>query len=204
MPQSSASSSVPLHFAGRELGAISLFTGIPFILPEGQEWVQSRTGQKLAFDQFTSNRAPWEKQRVQNSNAMLMHLQAPDALDLPNRQHIEFSFDVYRTSLMQRVFPVVDPVLFWNTIDAAYKERFSGSDGAHVSSKACIFAFATFVSGLCNPCFLDQGKKLPRFDEESCVLKARYLLCQVLQEPPTLDGLQAVTMLVSPQYSNLS
>ncbi|KAL4760585.1 putative C6 transcription factor [Aspergillus foveolatus] len=195
MPQSSASSSVPLHFAGRELGAISLFTGIPFILPEGQEWVQSRTGQKLAFDQFTSNRAPWEKQRVQNSNAMLMHLQAPNALDLPNRQHIEFSFNVYRTSLMQRVFPVVDPVLFWTTIDAAYKEPFSGSDGAHVSSKASIFAFATFVSGLCNPCFLDQGKKLPRFDEEACVLKARYLLCQVLQEPPTLDGLQAVTML---------
>ncbi|KAL4742815.1 hypothetical protein BDV11DRAFT_202467 [Aspergillus similis] len=195
MPQSSASSSVPLHFAGRELGAISLFTGIPFILPEGQEWVQSRTGQKLAFDQFTSNRAPWEKQRVQNSNAMLMHLQAPNALDLPDRQLIEISFNVYRTSLMQRVFPVVDPVLFWTTIDSAYKERFSGSDGAHVSSKACIFAFATFVSGLCNPCFVAQGKELPRFDEEACVLKARYLLCQVLQEPPTLDGLQAVTML---------
>ncbi|KAL4753230.1 hypothetical protein BDW72DRAFT_201587 [Aspergillus terricola var. indicus] len=195
IPQSSASSSVPLHFAGRELGAISLFTGIPFILPEGQEWVQSRTGQKLAFDQFTSNRAPWEKQRVQNSNAMLMHLQAPNALDLPDRQHIEISFNAYRTSLMQRVFPVVDPVLFWTTIDLAYKERFSGSDGAHVSSKACIFAFATFVAGLCNPCFLDQDKKLPRFDEEACVLKARYLLCQVLQEPPTLDGLQAVTML---------
>ncbi|KAL3436209.1 hypothetical protein BDV09DRAFT_184381 [Aspergillus tetrazonus] len=195
MPQSSASSSVPLHFAGRELGAISLFTGIPFILPEGQEWVQSRTGQKLAFDQFTSNRAPWERQRVQNSNAMLMHLQAPNALDLPNRQHIEFSFNVYRTSLMQRVFPVVDPVLFWTTIDAAYKEPFSGSDGAHVSSKASIFAFATFVSGLCKPCFLDQGTNLPRFDEEACVLKARYLLCQVLQEPPTLDGLQAVAML---------
>ncbi|KAL4990828.1 hypothetical protein BDW68DRAFT_185335 [Aspergillus falconensis] len=195
MPQSSASSSVPLHFAGRELGAISLFTGIPFILPEGQEWVQSRTGQKLAFDQFTSNRAPWEKQRVQNSNAMLMHLQGANALELPDRQHIEISFNIYRTSVMQRVFPVVDPVLFWTTIDSAYQERLSGSDGAHVSSKACIFAFATFVSGLCNPCLLDQRKKLPRFDEEACTLKARYLLCQVLQEPPTLDGLQAVTML---------
>ncbi|KAL6239745.1 hypothetical protein BDW75DRAFT_227080 [Aspergillus navahoensis] len=194
MPQSSASS-VPLHFAGRELGAISLFTGIPFILPEGQEWVQSRTGQKLAFDRFTSNRVPWERQRVQNSNAILMHLQAANALELPNRQHIETSFNVYRTSLMQRVFPVVDPVLFWTTIDSAYKERLSGSDGAQVSSKACIFAFATFVTVLCNTCLVDQGEKLPRFDEEACAMKARYLLSQVLQEPPTLDGLQAVTML---------
>ncbi|RDW78587.1 putative C6 transcription factor [Aspergillus mulundensis] len=195
LPQASASSSVPLHFAGKELGAISLFTGIPFILPEGQEWVQSRTGQKLAFDQFTSSRAPWEKQRVQNTNAMLRQLQGSNALELPNRHDIELGFNTYRASLMQRVFPAVDPVLFWKTINSAYKERPSGSDGAHVSSKACIFAFATFVSGLCNPCLLDTGRVMPRFDEEACALKARYLLSQILQEPPTLDGVQTVIML---------
>ncbi|KAL4921499.1 hypothetical protein BDW62DRAFT_208466 [Aspergillus aurantiobrunneus] len=195
IPQSSASSSVPLHFAGRELGAISLFTGIPFIIPEGQEWVQSRTGQKLAFDRFTSNRAPWEKQRGQNSNGMLMHLQTAHAFDLPDRHLVESNFDTYRTSLMQRVFPVVDPVLFWTTINSAYKEHASGPDSAQISSRACIFVFAAFVSMLCNPCLLTQGRKMPRFDEETCVIKARYLLCQILQEPPTLDGLQAITML---------
>ncbi|KAL5343585.1 hypothetical protein BJX70DRAFT_385371 [Aspergillus crustosus] len=190
-----SASSVPLHFAGRELGAISLFTGIPFILPEGQEWVQSRTGQKLAFDQFTSSRAPWEKQRGQNSNTMLSHLQAPNAFDLPDRALLELNFEVYRTSLMQRVFPVVDPVLFWTTINTAYKQHASGSDTVNVGSKACIFAFAAFVSVLCYPCFLQIGREVPRFEEEACVAKTRYLLCQVLLEPPTLEGLQAVTML---------
>ncbi|KAL4779781.1 hypothetical protein BJX76DRAFT_351496 [Aspergillus varians] len=193
--QSSASSSVPLHFAGRELGAISLFTGIPFILPEGQEWVQSRTGQKLAFDRFTSIRAPWEKQRGQNSSAMLMHLRTPNAFDLPDRHLVEANFDIYRTSLMQRVFPAVDPVLFWTTINSAYSDEASSSEIAQVSSKACIFAFTAFVSMLCNPCLLSQGHKLPDLDEEASTVKARYLLCQVLQEPPTLDGLQAITML---------
>ncbi|KAL4869014.1 hypothetical protein BDV12DRAFT_185418 [Aspergillus spectabilis] len=194
LPQSSASS-VPLHFAGRELSAISLFTGIPFILPEGQEWVQSRTGQKLAFDQFTSSRAPWERQRGQNPSTMLMHLQSPNAFDLPDRSLLELNFEVYCTSLMQRIFPVVDPVLFWTTINSAYKQHASGADSAHVSSTACIFAFAAFVSILCYPCFLQQGREVPRFDEDACVAKTRYLLCQVLQEPPTLEGLQAVTML---------
>ncbi|KAL2855980.1 hypothetical protein BJY01DRAFT_231409 [Aspergillus pseudoustus] len=195
LAQPSASSSVPLHFAGRELGAISLFTGIPFILPEGQEWVQSRTGQKLAFDKFTSLRTPWEKQRAVTSNDMLAQLQSPQLSKLPDRHLLEFSFEIYRTSVMQRVFPAVDPVLFWSTIRSAYRERSSEHDRCPTSTKACIFAFAAFVGVLCSPCFLDHGQKLPRLDEEACLAKARYLLCEVLQEPPTMDGLQAVTML---------
>jgi hypothetical protein len=194
--QPSASSSVPLHFAGRELGAISLFTGIPFILPEGQEWVQSRTGQKLAFDKFTSLRTPWEKQRAVNSNDMLAQLQSPQLGELPDRHLLELSFEIYRTSVMQRVFPVLDPVLFWSTIGSAYRERSSESDRCSASTKACIFAFAAFVGVLCSPCFAAQEQKLPRLDEEACIAKARYLLCEVLQEPPTTDGLQAVTILV--------
>ncbi|KAL2854218.1 hypothetical protein BJX68DRAFT_254139 [Aspergillus pseudodeflectus] len=193
--QPSASSSVPLHFAGRELGAISLFTGIPFILPEGQEWVQSRTGQKLAFDKFTSLRTPWEKQRAVNSNDMLAQLQSPQLGELPDRHLLELSFEIYRTSVMQRVFPVLDPMLFWSTIGSAYRERSSESDRCSASTKACIFAFAAFVGVLCSPCFAAQEQKLPRLDEEACIAKARYLLCEVLQEPPTMDGLQAVTIL---------
>ncbi|KAL4803797.1 hypothetical protein BDV18DRAFT_153640 [Aspergillus unguis] len=196
IPQTSASSSVPLHFAGRELGTLSLFTGIPFILPEGQEWVQSRTGQKLAFDQFTPNRAPWEKQRGQNSNAMLIRLHASNSLDLPDRRLLEANFEAYTSSLMQRVFPVVDPVLFRKTINSAYKDSFAGHDGAQVSSKACMLTFAAFVSMLCNPCLTGGlGRKMPEFDEEASIVKARYVLCQALQEPPNIDALQAVIMM---------
>ncbi|KAL4882546.1 hypothetical protein BJY04DRAFT_226950 [Aspergillus karnatakaensis] len=190
-----SASSVPLHFAGRELGAISLFTGIPFILPEGQEWVQSRTGQKLAFDQFNSSRAPWEKQRGHDSSSMLTHLQSPNALDLPDRALLELSFEVYRTSVMHRVFPIVDPVLFWSTIKSVYKPRAPNAERSHVGAKACIFAFAAFVSVLCYPCFAQQGREIPRLEEEACIAKARYLSLQVLQEPPTLEGLQAFTIL---------
>ncbi|KAL2870733.1 putative C6 transcription factor [Aspergillus lucknowensis] len=193
--QSTTSSSVPLHFAGKELGVISLFTGIPFILPEGQEWVQSRTGQKLAFDKFTLLRAPWEKQQPLFPNDMLMQLQNPHSFDLPDRHTIEANFRIYRTSLMQRVFPVVDPVLFWTTIRSAYKERSAESDRAKVSTKACIFAFAAFVLVLCKPCLVNFGREPERLDKDACLAKARFLLCQVLQEPPTLDGLQTVVML---------
>lgn len=133
---------------------------------------------------------------------MLKHLQEPDVPDLPDRKLVQTNFEVYRTSLMQRVFPLAEPVLFWETIDSAYKNRPSRPDSAQLGSKACILAFAAFVSMICNPCLLSLGTKMPEFDEEACICKARYLVCQILQEPPNLDGLQAVVTLVcSPQPS---
>lgn len=108
-----SSSSVTLHFAGRELGAISLMTRIPFLLPEGQQWIQARTGQQISEDRLNMySRPPWEKQRALSSNRYLMSMQPQSMFELPDRHAVEVHFDIFRTTLMQRVFPIVDPMLF--------------------------------------------------------------------------------------------
>lgn len=186
-------SSVPLHFAGRELGVTSLITGIPFLLPEGQQWVQARTGQPIAFD---TARQPWEKQRALGSNSLLANMQTQNPFELPPENIVQVYLNVYSSSLMQRIFPAVDPVLFRDTIRSAYKQTRSSNHYGQASSKACVFAFIAFASILqCSG--EDYQSNLPPVDSEAFATKVHCLLPQFTHETPTLDGLQAVTMLVS-------
>ncbi|KAH8424855.1 putative C6 transcription factor [Aspergillus melleus] len=191
----SVSSSVPLHFAGREFGVVSLITGIPFLLPEGRQWVESRTGQKISFDKLCPSKPPWEKQRALSSNALLTSLQSHNVFELPDRHVVESRFDAYRWSLMQRVFPVLDCVLFIDTINAAYRSECLGGHSAPASVRACVFAFIAFSTFIQNPCFNPQGKELPSVDGEQNILKVQHLLPQILQEPTSREGLEALTML---------
>ncbi|KAA8650791.1 putative C6 transcription factor [Aspergillus tanneri] len=75
---------------------------------------------------------------------------------------------------MQRVFPVLDRVLFWDTIKVAYQNL---DQNAHY------------------PCLNTDGTDLPSIDGEECALKAQHLLPQILQENPSVEGIQALTML---------
>lgn len=159
--------------------------------------MQARTGQTIAFDKLSPPRPPWEKQRALSSNSLLRNLQAQNPFELPSEHVVQSYFDVYRTSLMQRIFPVVDPVLFRDTIRAAYQETPPSSHYSQASSKACVFAFTAFASIL-HPCGDDYPSiHLPPVDSEAYETKAQCLLPQFMQETPTLDGLQAVTMMVS-------
>ncbi|KNG90574.1 Zn(II)2Cys6 transcription factor [Aspergillus nomiae NRRL 13137] len=191
--QSSLPSSVPLHFAGRELSVVSQLTGIPFLLPEGQEWVQSRTGQKIDVDKLSPTRPPWEKQRALNSYAMFNDLQTGQIFDLPDRKVLELHLERYRLSLMQSIFPIVDYELFQETIDAVYQKPSPDSCYAESSLRGCIFAFLAFSSLIMNPCNEVTAPTPPPVDGEKYFMKAHLLVPQILQGTPTLDGVQAIT-----------
>ncbi|GAB1215274.1 hypothetical protein ATERTT37_004460 [Aspergillus terreus] len=198
LAQSSVPSSVPLHFAGRELGPVSLVTGIPFLSPSGRQWVQARTGQEVTFDKLSPTRPPWEKERAQRSNSVLMNLQSQGAFELPDRNVVERHFDLYQSSLMQRIFPVVDTVLFSETIKAAYQQPYASLAGQS-DKRACVFAFLAFSSFIGHPCHhpeLDPSKvNIPPIDGEVFVPKVQQFIPQLLQDPTTLDSLQAILML---------
>ncbi|KAB8237996.1 putative C6 transcription factor [Aspergillus alliaceus] len=195
LSQSSLSSSVPLHFAGRELSVVSLLTGIPLLLPEGQEWVQSRTGQTVDVQKLCPANPPWEKQRVQNSWAMLNHLKTGAIFDLPDREILKIHLERYRQSLMQSIFPIVDPALFQETMDAVYQQPQSDSCPSQSSLRGCIFAFLAFSSLIMNPCTEQGVPTPPPVDGERYFMKAHFMVPQILQGTPTLDGVQTLTML---------
>ncbi|PWY70919.1 Zn(II)2Cys6 transcription factor [Aspergillus heteromorphus CBS 117.55] len=191
-----ASSSVPLHFAGRELGSVSLFTGIPLLFPEGKQWVQSRTGQNVSVSKLvSSNKPPWERQRALSSNALVTNPETANSLELPQRELIDTYFSMYCRSFMRRVFPVLDVVLFRETIDLAYRQSRTKFSYGKASLKACMFAFSAFVSLLPPPEFLEEYRGLPPLDGEGYFTKAQCLVPQVLQETCSLEGLQVVSML---------
>lgn len=195
--QPPASSSVAVHFAGRELGVISLLTGIPFLLPEGQEWIESRTGQSISVDKLTPVRPPWEKERAQSSNELLMSMQAQKHFELPEWAVVQSYYQAFLNSnVMQRIFPVIDAVLFQETMNAAYHESHSRYSYGQAGIRACMFAFVAFVSRL--PPVKSQLGSFSRtpIDSEAMATKAEFLLAQVLQESSSLEGVQAVTLLV--------
>ncbi|KAJ5923844.1 hypothetical protein N7466_008031 [Penicillium verhagenii] len=198
-------SAVGLHFAGRELGVMSLLTGIPFLLPEGQEWIRSRTGQTISSEKLSPTRAPWEKERGRISNTILMDLRNDDLFELPDRRSVQVYFDSYkRSTVMRRLFPVVDVDLFAETIDEAYRQSHSSFEFGQASTRACIIAFAAFVARL--PPVVndirDPACVSLEIDHEVLASKAQFLLSQVIQEPASLEGAQAVTMLTLYEVSS--
>ncbi|KAL2012449.1 hypothetical protein VTN00DRAFT_5167 [Thermoascus crustaceus] len=179
-----------LHFAGYKLGDISSYNGIPFFSAEGQQWVQSRTGQTVTFEKLCAFGPPWQNQRSQDWNTALMELQMQGQWELPHRCIVEEFAAVYRTSVMRLVFPIIDATLFSETIKVAYYQPQASYYIGNASARACIYAFLAFASVLNM-----HGKTLPAVDSEGCALKAQCLLLQVTQETATVDGLQTVIML---------
>ncbi|CAL5869887.1 uncharacterized protein PFLUO_LOCUS4119 [Penicillium psychrofluorescens] len=198
-PSSSGSqppASVAVHFAGRELGVISLLTGIPFLLPEGQKWIESRTGQPISVDKLTPIRPPWEKERAQSTNELLMSMQAQKHFELPEWAVVQSYYQAFLNSnVVQRIFPIIDAVLFQETMNAAYHESYSHFSYGQAGIRACMFAFVAFVSRL--PPVKSQLGSFSRtpIDSEAMATKAEFLLAQVLQEPASLEGIQTVTLL---------
>ncbi|KAJ5112752.1 hypothetical protein N7532_000797 [Penicillium argentinense] len=196
-------STVGVHFAGRELGAISLLTGIPFLLPEGQEWIQARTGQTISRDKLSPTRAPWEKERGQSSHNLFTNLPNQNMFELPDWRVVRLYFEAYKSSLvMQRLFPVVDAELFEETIISAYQQPQSTFRVGQASTRACIMAFLAFTARLPPIKEFAQNSPLGNVDYDAMATRGQFLLSQVLQEPASLEGAQAATMLTLYELSS--
>jgi hypothetical protein len=122
-------------------------------------------------------------------------MQPQSMFELPDRQAVEAHFNIFRTTLMQRVFPIVDPILFPDTIKAAYSHSRLSAGRADV--RACTLAFLAFSSILQVPEYKDRPLGLPPIDSEGLALKAQCLIPQVLREDASLEGLQALIIMVS-------
>lgn len=182
-----------LHFAGFKLRGINSYNSIPLFLPEGQQWIKSRTGQADALENLYEFGPPWQNQRNLCMNAVPMDMQLlQDSVHLPDREIIEELALRYSSHILYLVFPIIDKVLFQDTINLAY-EQGSFQHTGHVSAKACIYAFLAFVS-IFN-IHTGSGTGLP-LDSEAYALKVQSLIPQVLQDITT-ESLQAALTLVS-------
>lgn len=181
----------PIHFAGWEVG--NLQAGVPNLLPEGLQWIKSRTGLMAPFP--TSQHAPWERSRPSTAGG------SEPALELPTKPLLKSFLDVYMSSPMHRIFPVIYPPLFSQTIQAAYTHANRPQPQYH-GARACILAFMAVVSSLH---YLDSsynGAQLRSIPLDAYIAHASALLPAIIQEPLNLDALQtAISLVVRPYFS---
>ncbi|KAL3600824.1 hypothetical protein FPOAC2_05073 [Fusarium poae] len=190
---SSAVSYGQLHFGGFHLGHLSQHNGLPLISDQGKEWIASKTDMQIDFD---------EGQQLLPTLALPLSahpfIDPQDLYTLPDRMAIETLFNAFANSSFRLVFPLVDPGLFYDTINLAYLS-WSGKSPSleQMSQKACVLAFASII-----PLFQGSLTDLPPVDTDICATKARYILTDVL-EGSNLVTLQAAFMLVSSFLSSL-
>ena len=120
------------------------------------------------------------------------------AFELPDRNVIDTYFRLFCMSFVRRIFPVVDPVLFKETIENAYQQPRTRLPYGKVSTKACVLAFAAFTSLVPPLEFEHEFRKLAPLNSETYFTRAQCLVPQVLQESASVEGLQVISMMVSP------
>lgn len=180
-----------IFFAGWEIG--NLQAKVPYLLPEGHQWIISQTGLVVPFP--TSQHAPWENSRPATPGRI------DPVPDLPTKALLKAVLDVYTSSPMHQIFPVIDPPLFSLTVEAAYSHARSQKTGCH-SARACVLTFMALVSSLNR---LDPNyhkAKLPSIPCDVYIAHASALLPAIIQGPLNLDAVQAAIALVVHPFSS--
>jgi hypothetical protein len=97
---------------------------------------------------------------------------------------------MYSDHPLKRIFPVIDAVLFRQTIELAYQSCRGPPSVETVGAQACVLSFMALMA-IHSLCPLSN----PPVDSDECAVKAEYLLPRVLHVN-TVDGFQTYFMLV--------
>ncbi|KPM43753.1 hypothetical protein AK830_g2739 [Neonectria ditissima] len=178
-----------IYFGGFLLGRINSSSGIPSFSPDGLRWIQSRTGETPSLFTFDTEglQRPSHVPLIPSLSAGYGELSS--WLELPDRKIVLEHLRVFSSSFWSQ-FPLVDPILFQQTINLAYESQPFPPSNEHISAKACVFIFLTIMA------FMQEEAIdfIPQVDGDACAAKAQYLLPQVLLEVNTVT-LQTVFML---------
>jgi hypothetical protein len=187
-----------LHFAGYDLGEMTLPNAIPALSDEGRNWIESRTGENNSFRNLGMLGPPWQTQYPTNGTALGNSLPHPDSImDLPNRNVVDAHLFMYRSSVFHRMFPCIDLSQFQETIDLVYAAQPGPPSLEIVGAKACVLSFLALTSSQ-----QLNHMSIPLVDINEYIVKAHYLLPQILHEA-TIVGLQTCCMLVSYHFMTL-
>ncbi|ORY72148.1 uncharacterized protein BCR38DRAFT_331904 [Pseudomassariella vexata] len=162
-----------LHFAGYHLGGICSHNGIPFFSTDGQEWIKTRTGTSPAFSTLCALGPPWQNQQ----HVQQALLSSASSLELPDRHIVDEYFAVFRSSPFRLVFPVVDIVLFRDTIELAYEPCEGHLSAEPIIAKACVFSFLAIMTLL-----EATAESTAKVNSDACAAKAQFLMPQIVYD----------------------
>ncbi|KAI3543709.1 fungal specific transcription factor domain-containing protein [Colletotrichum filicis] len=183
-----SSSSVPpvcgLRFARYYLDEIVSPSGAPFFSVDHQNWIRRCTGQAHVF----SNLSGLDSTSPLLSSSSCAGGDYPadcNQIELPARHVVEDYLQMFRATPFRLVFPIVDGVLFQETISLAYDSHHA----ANPAAQACVFSFLAIIT---------HTQWSPRnmaviIDSEACVWQAQRLM-PLAQASQDITGLQTCLM----------
>lgn len=171
---------------GSYVGPNWFFRGIHAFSEDGRRWISSKTGQTIDWSKlqiFTAKPSPFARKHAQLSSDLF---QLPDQASLR-----ELLFSYFKSSFRLR-FPLIDKVLFEETINEAYgdPENISPSP-VRLAARACVFGVVSLITFL-----PDAQPGSLRLDDIESAARASYLLSQ-LGGYASLTTLQTTLLLVS-------
>ncbi|KAH7007176.1 fungal-specific transcription factor [Ilyonectria destructans] len=173
-----------IHFAGFLLGQVSSSSGIPSFSADGIRWIQSRTGEPPAFLGSEGVGGALQASHLPGLPPLSTGPQQLSSwLELPDRKIVLEYLRVY-SELVWAQFPVLDPVLFRQTVELAFEPQSSSPSVEQTGAKACVFIFLTVMSSMRE----ETSELIAQVDGDACAAKAQYLL------PHTLLAVNIVTL----------
>ncbi|KAK1994113.1 fungal-specific transcription factor domain-containing protein [Colletotrichum falcatum] len=176
-----------LHFAGFYLGDISSYNGIPFFSQDGQNWIRSRAGEDASFQTLFAMGPLWH---IHHPDPVFLNFSQQNSSEgLPDRPVVDECLARFQASNFGLSFPLIDYVLFLDTIDLAYQPPQGALTLEVVTAKACVFAFFAVAS-----LFQSEWKSMPEIDGQACAGAAQNLMPVIMQDT-NINTLQTVFML---------
>ena len=175
-----------VSLASYRSGDINLYHGVPFLCREGQKWITFRQSSSAPHWLWQNNEPPRSQQSGTDNS---VGYAKPT---LPDRETLLVYLHQFNDSEFGYVFPIVDLVLFQETLQYTYDP--SGDEDAYVvtTAQACVHAFLAL-----RPLGDIGDGKLPSVDSEHCVTAVQLLLPNVLGRRASTQEVDALIMLVS-------
>jgi hypothetical protein len=175
-----------IHYGGQHLGEIDLENGFPRFSRKGRDWIFSKTGESISFQ------VPGAMPTTKASNC------PPESPSLPCRETTLSILDAYLGSTFKLVFPLIDDLLFAETVTLAYSSPDGPATIEHLISKCCVLAFLSMTD-----LFRTTADEFPDVKTDACAHEARHILTSILEET-NITTLQSVLILVSAIHAIIS
>lgn len=177
-----------IHFKGHNLGNVNPYNGFLFFSPTSLRWIQERTGEAQGFRGLTGRSF-----RHSNLSAFASMDLEMDFKDLPERAVMAKVLASFRGSFVSSLFPILDPLAFEETIQLVYSGPEACQEQYRVTNaRASVYALLALSSLLCLP-----TGGVVADDHRRYALVAQSLLPVFMIEAATVDGLEAILLMVS-------
>ncbi|KAG5926360.1 hypothetical protein E4U42_003394 [Claviceps africana] len=182
-----------IFFAGQQFGAVCPLNGIPHLTSYCEQWIFERTGQRPKFrelfgrDVHQPGRVDCEtEQQFCHGNSLRCSGDPP----LPEKWIVESLVADFTASEFGLAFPLINPLLFEETLMLAYTAGQTQSTPESMTAKACVLAFVCLSSSHC-----PTSKASSDIDCDFCIKAAKSFMSEIIDDV-SVTTLQTVMMLL--------